>query len=210
MSLLTRAYGLSSVDDTRNLYDEWAATYDVEMAEKDQDYVGPLLTTSYALKVLQPLGVKIEDVTILDAGCGTGLVGLHLAKVGAKKIDGVDLSPGMLEVARNTGAYNKLEAADLTQPLAYENGTFGMVVCVGTFTQGHVGPATFEEFVRVTETGGYVIATVLSSIWENQGYKAKVEELAHTGKVQILSTNLEDYRRGAGIQARMVVLRVLV
>ncbi|OAR01063.1 hypothetical protein LLEC1_02637 [Akanthomyces lecanii] len=210
MSLLTRAYGLSNIDDTRTLYDEWAATFDVEMADKGQDYVAPTLAASYALKVLQPSGRKIEDVTILDAGCGTGLVGLHLAKVGAKRIDGVDLSTGMLEIARTTGAYNKLEAADLTQPLAYENGAFGMVVCVGTFTQGHVGPATFEEFVRVTETGGYIIATVLSSIWESQGYKSKVEELAHNGMVQIVSTNLEDYRRGAGVQARMVVLRVLV
>ena len=41
-------------------------------------------------------------------GCGTGLVGMELAKKGYINIDGIDASPGMLEYAREKKAYNNL------------------------------------------------------------------------------------------------------
>ena len=42
-------------------------------------------------------------------GCGTGLVGLYLAEKGFSKIDGIDASPGMLDMARDKDVYDNLE-----------------------------------------------------------------------------------------------------
>ncbi|KAM0280531.1 hypothetical protein ACHAQH_003976 [Verticillium albo-atrum] len=208
MSQIGRSYGAANVDEMKAIYDDWASSYDKELAEAEHDYVAPAVAT---LHVLKSLNVKRlgEHIEILDAGCGTGLVGVELAKVGAKHIDGVDLSPGMLKVAQKLGVYRALEAVDLSQPLARPNASYDVVVCVGTMTEGHVGPAAIDEFVRVLKKGGYLVATILFSIWENGGYEKRVKELVAAGKVNFVSANLEDYRRGAGVQARMLVLQAL-
>ncbi|KAM0323746.1 hypothetical protein ACHAQA_008683 [Verticillium albo-atrum] len=208
MSQISRSYGASNVDEMKAIYDDWASSYDKELAEAEHDYVAPAVATSHVLKSLkvERLGDHIE---ILDAGCGTGLVGVELAKVGAKHIDGVDLSPGMLKVAQKLGVYRALEAVDLSQPLARPNASYDVVVCVGTMTEGHVGAAAIDEFVRVLKKGGFLVATILFSIWENGGYEKRVKELVAAGKVNFVSANLEDYRRGAGVQARMLVLQAL-
>ncbi|CAH0050271.1 unnamed protein product [Clonostachys solani] len=208
MSQLAKAYSLTDVNDTRSLYDDWAANYDLELTSKEQDYVGPVVAVAHVLK---DLGVTrlAPETQILDAGCGTGLVGTHLAQVGGKKVDGVDLSPGMLKEAAKTGAYRDLQTADLTRPLAFEDNKYDVLVCVGTFTQAHVGPVALDEFVRVTKPGGSIVATVLGSIFESGGYAAKIESLENQGKVKLVSAEMEDYRRGPGVRARMVVLKVL-
>lgn len=208
MSQLARAYGLTNVDETKTLYDDWAATYDKEMAKEDQDYVGPALAAAH---VLQNLGTKsIEpNIEVLDAGCGTGLAGIALAQLGAKKLDGVDLSPGMLDIARKTGAYRHLDTADLSTHLVHKDNQYDVVCCVGTLTQGHVGPVALDEFVRIVRPGGLIVATVLGAIYEPQGYAAKIESLVNQGKAKLVSAELEDYRRTAGVRARMVVIKVL-
>lgn len=208
MSQLSKAYGLTSVDDTRTLYDEWAASYDKEMAKEDQDYVGP---ASAAAHVLKCLGTESIDpsLEILDAGCGTGLAGIALAQLGAKKIDGVDLSQGMLDIARKAGVYQYLNTADLSTRMVHSDNRYDAIACVGTLTQGHVGPIALDEFVRITKPGGFIVATVLGSIYENGGYQAKIEDLVNKKKVEFISANLEDYRRTANVQARMVVLKAL-
>jgi SAM-dependent methyltransferase len=205
---LARSYGLSDVNETRALYDDWAAHYDEEMSKEGQDYVGPAIAAAYVLKTL---GVSQLDpnTVLLDAGCGTGLAGIQLAKLGAKKLDGVDLSQGMLDIAAKSGAYRSLEPADLSTRLAHSDATYDVVVCVGTLTQGHVGPVALDEFVRITKPGGVIVATVLGYIYETGGYAAKMKSLESEGKAQLVSADLEDYRRAENVQARMVVLRVL-
>ncbi|ROT37050.1 methyltransferase domain-containing protein [Sodiomyces alkalinus F11] len=206
MSQISRTYGASSVAELKAIYDDWATSYDKELAEDGQKYVAPAIASAY---VLNTLGVNrvSDDIEILDAGCGTGLVGIELAKVGAKKIDGVDLSPGMLDVARATGAYRTLETVDLSQALPRREASYDVVMCVGTMTQGHVGPNALDEFIRVLKKGGFLVATILGYIWETDGYKARVQELVGAGKATFISADLEDYRRGANVQARMLVLQ---
>ena len=208
MSQISRTYASKGVADLKAIYDDWASTYDKELAEANQDYVGPAIAASYVSKLLGTPEIN-ASVELLDAGCGTGLAGVELAKRGARNIDGVDLSPGMLAVARKTGAYRVLEAVDLSQPLARDAGSYDVVVCVGTMTQGHVGPAALDEFVRVLRRGGFVVATILGSIWETEGYEARVKKLVAEGRAEFVSAELEDYRRGAGVQARMLVLRAV-
>ncbi|MCD2188659.1 class I SAM-dependent DNA methyltransferase [Actinomycetospora soli] len=199
---LQRAYTLSGPDDARALYDEWAESYDDELTGEAQGYVGPEVA---ARTVVAEAGVEGE---ILDAGCGTGLVGVALAAAGARQIDGVDLSPGMLTRAKATGVYRRLAPADLSRALPSPADAYDVVVCVGTLTHGHVGPAAFGEFVRLTRPGGTIVATVLDDIWDSGGYRAEVDRLAQMAMVEIVSTEVVDYRRAADVGARMVVLRV--
>ena len=115
---------------------------------------------------------------ILDAGYGAGLVGQTLAMLGTKVIDGLDLSPAMLTVAKQTVAYRSLAQADLTRRIEKVDETYDIVTCVGTFTLGHVGPdPALREFVRITRRKGIVIATILEEVWISGGFKAEVKRL---------------------------------
>jgi predicted TPR repeat methyltransferase len=200
--LIQRAYALSDPEEARALYDEWADSFDADLADESQGYVAPALA---AQSVVDAGGV---DGEILDAGCGTGLVGVALAGRGARTIDGVDLSPGMLEKAKATGVYRRLAPADLTRPLPVPADSYDVVVCVGTLTHGHLGPGAFGEFVRLARPGGTIVATVLDDIWDSGGYRAEVDRLAQMALVEIASTDVVDYRKAAEVSARMVVVRV--
>ena len=207
---LARSYGNLDIKEMTKLYDDWASTYDNDVIN-GEEYKAPPLIAQTILQHLAPSdredGLIAPSVKILDAGCGTGLVGIYLAKLGAKQVDGIDLSPGMLDIARKTGAYNKLEPADLTNAIDAETGAYDVVSCVGTFTAGHVGPQCFDELVRVTKTNGLVVATVLDEIWKPLGFDKKVQNLESEGKVEIIGTELMLYRTKHKAAARNVILR---
>jgi predicted TPR repeat methyltransferase len=210
-TLLDRVFAASSTEESRQLYDEWAQTYDSDLAE--HAFTAPALV---AEAVVRGLGLdhvpnKLEilsRINIVDAGCGTGLVGIELAKLGAKEICGLDISQGMLAIANNTGAYGSLKTADLTTRLPISTGTFNALTCCGTFTHGHLGPAPLAEFVRVVKTGGVVVATVLDSHWEEKGFEAAVQRLEQEGLVDVVEKESHAYRKDAG-GGRVLILKKL-
>lgn len=197
---LDRVYALNGPEDAADAYDEWAATYDEDTIE-GLGYVGH---TVVADKLATLGGVE----RVLDAGCGSGLVGAAIAERMEVTIDGVDISTGMLDRAGARGAYRTLETADLTQPLAFDDHSYDAVVCAGTFTAGHVGPEAFTELVRVTRPGGHVVATVLGSLWEAGGYRAHLERLESADVVRVRETAECPYREAEGVSCRLVVLEV--
>lgn len=203
MSLLERVFKLTNVDEAKSTYDEWTENYNRDMDE--EEYAAPEIGSDYVVK---HIGSRDKtEVKILDAGCGTGLVGVHLAKKGVSQVDGIDLSPGMLEVARRTGAYRSLSTADLSQRLEISSESYDIIVCVGTMTQGHVGPEAFDEFVRIVKRSGFIITTVRENVWEKNGYKKKVEALCEEGKVKLVSDKRENVRHRPGSAVVMVVLQ---
>lgn len=198
------ALGLSGrPEDLKGIYDNWASSYDADLAGPSQQYVGPIV----ASRALARTGLPASS-TLLDAGCGTGLVGSQLQALGYQTVDGIDLSDGMLAEARKTGAYRRLQTADLTKRLNIADGVYDGVTCVGTLTLGHVGPVALDELVRVTRPGGFVVAIVLDDIWSVGGYDRHVAGMVQRGAVVVLSNDLEPYRAGAGVEARTLVLRV--
>jgi len=57
------------------------------------------------------------DAQGIDFGCGSGVLGLALREAGLRQpLDGVDLSPVMLEMAKQTGCYRDLLKANLLLP----------------------------------------------------------------------------------------------
>lgn len=201
---LTRIYAVETVDDCKRLYDDWSDTYDADLTGPQQNYVAPALIA----KAVHAAGGNLEG-DIFDAGCGTGLSGKALVNVGAKTIDGVDVSPGMLKFAEKTGIYRHLATADLTKEIPDKgDASYDIVTCIGTLTHGHVGPTpALREFVRVVKSGGITAATVLDDLWESGGYETEVKRLENDRLVDIVSTEKDDYRKAAGVKARILVLR---
>jgi predicted TPR repeat methyltransferase len=62
-----------------------------------------------------------QDLRILDLGCGTGLAGMAF-KSRAARLEGIDLSPAMIDKARQRGLYDSLMVADLEAALAAPGG----------------------------------------------------------------------------------------
>lgn len=200
------ATGDDEAEKCRALYDEWAKTYDQDLTDPSQDYVGP---ANAAKAILEASGNNIDGAVILDAGCGTGLSGLAVRGVGGPNttIDGIDISTGMLEVAARTGVYRKLEPSNLAESISMPDNTYDVVVCVGTLTGGHVGPIpALKEFVRVLRSGGLVVATVKEQVWSSGGYEGEVERLVKEGLAEVKSTDSVPYRQGQGVNAKMLVM----
>ena len=101
---------------------------------------------------------------MIDLGCGTGVAGVRLARHGFEMIDGVDISPAMLEVAAQLGVYRHLLTADLTQPLTIEH-RYGASVSAGTFTTGHVGADAVPGIVALLQPGAVVAWVIADSLW---------------------------------------------
>ncbi|KAL4752260.1 hypothetical protein BDW72DRAFT_192205 [Aspergillus terricola var. indicus] len=207
-SYLPRAFALSGTSEAQNFYDEWARAYDADI--NGVGYASPRRAVDAIIDNL-PLSLTSgpEKLQILDAGCGTGLVGDCLARsslAGSFCLNGVDLSEGMLNVAREKGVYQSLETADLNEGIPSPDGKYDIVVCVGTLTKGHVGAGVLGEFARLTVKGGLVVATVHDGIWEKGGFEAVIGRLKEKRVVKVLSLDafgiLEEESQGG----RMVVL----
>ena len=107
-------------------FDGMADEFDRKLTEK-LDYRGPEIVARLLAGILEPKG----EMSVLDAGCGTGLAASVL-KPFARRLAGVDLSPGMLARAREHEEYDELEQSELTDYLDAHPGTFDLVVMVDT------------------------------------------------------------------------------
>lgn len=89
--------------DVREGYGEWVRTYEqTVLDEMDLRLLARLRGVDWA---------AAGDV--LDLACGTGRIGAWLRGRTAAAIDGVDLTPGMLEKARARDAYRSLREGDV-------------------------------------------------------------------------------------------------
>jgi ubiquinone/menaquinone biosynthesis C-methylase UbiE len=208
-TLLDRVFAAGTTEESSKLYDEWAQTYDSDMAEHAftaPTLVAEAIARGLKLNHLPNKTEALKNTAIVDAGCGTGLVGTELAKLGAEQIDGLDISQGMLDVAGKTGAYKSLRIVDLTTRLPIVDGKYDALTCCGTFTHGHLGPAPLAEFVRVIKTSGIVVATVLDSHWEEKGFEAEIQRLEREGIAEVVENESHAYRKDAG-GGRVLILR---
>jgi len=104
---------------------------------------------------VEALGVR----SVLDAGCGTGRVGIELARRGLEVI-GVDADPGMLEVARSKAPELEWLEADLSA-LDLAGRRFDAVVMAGNvmiFVVPGTEGAVLKRSAAHLRTGGLVVA----------------------------------------------------
>lgn len=113
---------------------------------------------SMAAHLVESAGVDAND-RVLDVACGTGNVAITAGRRGAR-VTGLDITPGMLDDARENAAIAGLEAVDWREgdatDLPFEDDTFDVALsCVGhMFAAPPEAAAT--ELLRVTRPGGRI------------------------------------------------------
>lgn len=100
-----------------------------------------------------------EDLDFLDAGCGTGLCG-PLLRPYVRRLEGVDLSPGMLDRAKSTGCYDALEEAELTGFIGSRKDAYDVIVSADTLCYFGDLQAVMAAVAAALRPGGFFIFTV--------------------------------------------------
>ena len=156
-------------DALRTVYNEWANKYD-----HDNDATLGTISQPKTVEIL--CTVLEKHAKILDAGCGTGLVGAELAKQGYDAFDGVDLSAEMLQHAKTRG-YAKLFQYSLNDLLPISDGAYDAIISAGLFTHGHVKTHAIRELIRITKSGGYLCFTINEGVYHSQGFDKEVQRI---------------------------------
>ena len=188
-------YQLESKEKVLNYYVKWTQDNQYNLDMVDWNYSGP----KNAVKLFSKYACD-KSMVILDAGCGTGLVGKELLKEGFTDFIGLDFSKEMLNLVPKN-LYQKIELVDLNSPLKFVDNNFDAILCVGTFTYGHVKAHSLNEFLRITKQGGLICFTVNEGIYKKYDFDKKIRELEENKKWQILELKKSDYIVNKDIKA---------
>jgi SAM-dependent methyltransferase len=158
----------------RQGYDLWSETYD----QTPNPVVA--MDARYTLNLLAPK----PGEQILDAGCGTGRNLLPMLAAGSQPI-GIDLSLGMLRVAKRRLPRAALALADLQKPYPFRAAQFDAALCA--LIGEHLADleSTFQELHQVLKPGGRLIFSVYHP------------EMAAAGKEANFQKENVEYRLGA-------------
>jgi predicted TPR repeat methyltransferase len=168
----------TNTPEIMELYDAFAPTYDDTLLSK-WGYEAPA-TAAELLARHVPMAS-----TVLDAGCGTGLTGDELRRVGFDTVHGIDISLPSLTVAARKGAYRSVVRADLLKPLPFPNDTFNAALCVGVLSYIS-GDELFRELCRVTRQGGVVLLSHRTDLIEARSFGDVLRKLEEDGLWSLL------------------------
>eukprot|EP01025_Chloroclados_australasicus_P038824 TRINITY_DN4008_c0_g2_i4.p1 TRINITY_DN4008_c0_g2~~TRINITY_DN4008_c0_g2_i4.p1 ORF type:complete len:274 (+),score=14.36 TRINITY_DN4008_c0_g2_i4:121-822(+) len=174
-------------DQVEKLYDEWAASYDQGMCGQLR-YQGPGVCIGELANV-----VSLKGCTVLDVGCGTGLVADEMIEQGFEaNIIGTDISQGMLDIAAKKERYDRLikwNSCDCPWPIS----TASVDACISCGVLVYVQNVDcLDEFIRVTKVGGYVILMHRHDGYA--AYEAKDQQLRESGQWELVNKTQDCYK----------------
>jgi predicted TPR repeat methyltransferase len=176
-----------------DLFDSFADSFEHTLVER-LEYQAPQQAVAALRRRLPASGAS--DLTVLDAGCGTGLCGPLLRPL-ARWLVGVDLSAGMLEHARASGAYDELHQAELVDAMGSTPATYDAIVAADVLLYFGELDEVFQAAARALRPGGLIAVTAEQS--DGSGYV-----LRPTGRY----AHSEDYLRASAAGGGLVPLEL--
>lgn len=173
----------------RELFDGFASSFDEQLLH-NLDYRAPQLLAD----ALAPLLDGRSGLEILDAGCGTGLCAPLLA-AWAGRLEGVDLSPEMLERARRRGGYDRLVEAELTAHMRARAAGFDAIVSADTLVYFGDLHEVLEAAAGALRPGGWLAFSVEAIV---DGADADDVQLGPSGRYRHARGHVERALAAAG------------
>lgn len=195
-----------------SLFDQYAESFDQALVE-GLHYRAPDLLKTALERGLE----RRENLDVLDIGCGTGLCGVVLRPL-ARRLDGCDLSPRMVEKAAQRKLYDDLAVGDLValmqaRPAGYDLVTAGdVLVYLGDLAPVFAAAAVtlkaggcFAFSVERTEEEGFILGAH-QRYAHSEGYlRAQAQAAGFT--VVSLEPAETRYESGQPVPGYVVVLR---
>ena len=196
-NFLDRAYQARDAASTRALYDDWAASYEAEVAENG--YATPA-------RCAEALKAHSADraAPILDFGCGTGLSGLALKLAGFEVIDGVDLSAEMLASARDKGVYRNLQQIEADADLPRTD--YSAIAAIGVIGAGAAPISVLHLLMRALPAGGMLVLSFNDHALEDPANEAGIAEWTDCGAARILFKEHGPHLPGIDLGSNVYVL----
>ena len=198
---LDKAYE-GGTGDSRALYAEWSATYDKEVS--DNGYATPRRTATTLVEFVEDLSQPV-----LDYGCGTGLSGMALKLAGFEHVDGLDVSPEMIEIAREKNIYNTLSVFDPTQTPPVQQGQYQIITAIGVIGVGAAPLPVFDSLMELLDQGGLFAFSFNDHALADPDFPAKVDHYTATGLARLLECNYGDHLPKVGLKSNVYVLEKL-
>ncbi|CAH3132341.1 unnamed protein product [Pocillopora meandrina] len=174
-------------DEIKRIYAARSATYDEEYSAVRASYSKPLAESLHnALKEVYQDKPK-DQIKIIDAGAGTGLIGVELKKLGYTNLCALDITDEMLKEAKKKEVYTEFICTSLNgQPIPQiKSGQFDALICGGALLTGRIGSSAFVEMIRMVQTGGVLCFNIMKE--ELEHYQEIMTELEKAGEWMCMS-----------------------
>ncbi len=193
---LDKAYTPRDAESTRQLYDDWAATYDEEVGA--QGYATPR-------RCAEALAAHVDDpsVPLLDFGCGTGLSGLAFKMAGFQTIDGMDLSPDMLAQARAKNVYRTLTQIDSDTPIPT---SYELIAAVGSIGAGAAPISVFDQIMHALPQGGKLVFSLNDHALAEPENMMRLNEWLDCGAARLLFSEYGPHLPGLDMNSHVYVI----
>jgi SAM-dependent methyltransferase len=154
-----------------------ASERDIAAARFYEDKLVPALFSQYAPRMIEAADIGAAH-RVLDVACGTGILARGIAAVTGPDSPpaGVDISPGMLAVARDLDAGVDWHHGDAVE-LPFADAAFDRVVCQFGLMFFTDAVKALREMLRVLKPGGHLAVAVWNSIAKAPGSAAMVDIL---------------------------------
>ena len=200
-SYLKEVYS-GDLNDSRELYASWAATYDKEVQKNG--YVTPKRIAN-ALKDV----VTDQSDFILDYGCGTGLSGFALQAVGFENINGLDVSQEMVSLAEKKSIYKNLKVFDPFTEIPVQPDQYKIITAIGVIGAGAAPLQVFDSLFTLLPQNGLFAFSFNDHTLNDPSYEKKVESCLSKGHAKMLHKSYGDHLPKANLKSNIYILKKL-
>lgn len=172
-----------TLDETRAYYDEFSRSYE-RLRRPNRSHGYHALVDDLEIELCERYGAGKD---VLECGCGTGLILERVAGF-ARKATGIDLSPGMLELARARGL--DVREGSVTN-LPFADASFDVTCSFKVLAHVPDIGRALAEMARVTRPGGVILAEFYNP-WSLRGL---VKRFGPAGKISASTRESAVYTR---------------
>jgi SAM-dependent methyltransferase len=182
------------------------ASYDAVAADYTRQFRDELSANPWNQAVLATFAEAVQGGRVLEVGCGPGRVTAYLSELGLD-VSGVDLSPRMIEIARDTVPGLRFEVGSMTALAVADGALDGLVAWYSTmYFPPERMPEVFLEFHRVLGPGGFALLAFQAGdevVHLTEGFGHTISLTSYRRRPDRVAALLGD----AGLEVRATLLR---